>query len=214
MLLSQETSPHVLTVMEADMGRVAAHREANKAAFERDGVKLTFTAYFIAAIVSALKAHPLVNSSWTDEGVLVHGAINVGMATSLGDEGLIVPVIKNADNLSLLAMARSVNDLAIQGACPQAAAGRGPRRHVHADQSRHRRFAVCHANHQPAAVRHSRHRCHPETSGGRRPMRPVKTLSLSVPMVYLSLVFDHRILDGASADAFLMTVKQSLETWS
>ena len=112
MVMSKRTSPHVLTVMEADLSRITKHRAANKSAFERDGVKLTFTAYFMSAIVAGLKAYPNVNSSWTDEGVLIHKAINVGMATSLGEEGLIVPVIKNADNLSLLAMARTINDLA------------------------------------------------------------------------------------------------------
>jgi 2-oxoglutarate dehydrogenase E2 component (dihydrolipoamide succinyltransferase) len=112
MVMSKATSPHVLTVMEADMSKVAKHRAANKEMFARDGVKLTFTAYFMAAIVAGLKAYPTVNSSWSDEGVLVHKAVNVGMATSLGEDGLIVPVIKNADDMSLLAMARSVNDLA------------------------------------------------------------------------------------------------------
>ncbi len=94
MLSSKRTSPHVLTVMEADMSRVVAHRAANKEIFARDGVNLTFTAYFIAAIAAGLKAFPMTNSSWTDEGVLVHKAVNIGMATSLGEEGLIVPVIK------------------------------------------------------------------------------------------------------------------------
>src|SRR6185369_2871232 len=65
-----------------------------------------------SAVVAALKAYPLVNSSWSDEGVLVHKNINIGMAVSLGEEGLIVPVIKGADNHSLLAMARAINDLA------------------------------------------------------------------------------------------------------
>ena len=112
MVMSKHTSPHVLTVMEADMSRVAKHRSANKEIFARDGVNLTFTAYFMMAIVAGLKAYPNVNSSWTDDGLLIHKAVNIGMATSLGEEGLIVPVIKGADNLSLLAMARSVNDLA------------------------------------------------------------------------------------------------------
>lgn len=76
MVESKRTSPHVLTVMEADMSRVAKHRAANKAAFERDGVNLTFTAYFMSAIVAGLKAYPNVNSSWTDDGLLVHKSIN------------------------------------------------------------------------------------------------------------------------------------------
>jgi 2-oxoglutarate dehydrogenase E2 component (dihydrolipoamide succinyltransferase) len=99
MVMSKHTSPHVLTVMEADMSRVAKHRSANKEIFARDGINLTFTAYFMTAIVAGLKAYPTVNSSWTEEGVLVHKAVNIGMATSLGEEGLIVPVIKSADNL-------------------------------------------------------------------------------------------------------------------
>ena len=105
MVMSKHTSPHVLTVMEAEMSKVIAHQNANKDIFARDGVNLTFTAYFMMAIVAGLKAYPMTNSSWTDEGILVHKAINIGMATSLGEEGLIVPVIKNADNLSLLTMA-------------------------------------------------------------------------------------------------------------
>src|SRR5687768_2348129 len=111
MVMSKHTSPHVLTVMEADMSRVAKHRSANKEIFARDKVNLTFTAYFMLAIVAGLKAYPKVNSSWTDDGILLHKNINLGMATSLDEEGLIVPVIKGADNLSLLAMARTVNDL-------------------------------------------------------------------------------------------------------
>ena len=70
MVMSKHTSPHVLTVMEADMSRVARHRSANKEMFARDGVNLTFTAYFMMAIVAGLKAYPNVNSSWTDEGFL------------------------------------------------------------------------------------------------------------------------------------------------
>ena len=112
MVESKHTSPHVLTVMEADLSRVLAHRAAHKEAFARDGVNLTLTAYFMTAIVAGLKAYPLVNSSWSEAGILLHKAIHLGMATSLGEDGLIVPVIKNADALSLLGLARAINDLA------------------------------------------------------------------------------------------------------
>ena len=112
MVLSQRTSPHVSTVMEVDLSRVVAHRQAHKDAFARDGVNLTFTAYFTAASVTALRAYPIVNSSWTEAGIRLHQQVNIGMATSLGEEGLIVPVIKSADGLSLLGMARAINDLA------------------------------------------------------------------------------------------------------
>ncbi len=98
--------------MEADLSRVVAHRLANKETFSQDGVNLTFTAYFVSAAVAALKAYPMVNSSWTDEGILLHPKVNIGVATSLGEEGLIVPVIKGAENLSLLGLAQTINDLA------------------------------------------------------------------------------------------------------
>lgn len=215
MVMSKHTSPHVLTVMEADMSRVARHRSANKETFARDGVNLTFTAYFMTAIVAGLKAYPNVNSSWTDEGVLVHKAINIGMATSLGEDGLIVPVIKGADNLSLLAMARAVNDLA----------KRARSKKLQTDEVKGGTFTL--TNHgtsgslfafpvinQPqcgilgvGAVQ-KRVVVIPAESGARDDAIAIR------PMAYLSFVFDHRILDGASADWFLMKVKETLENWA
>ncbi len=213
MSLSQKTSPHVLSVMEADMSRVVAHRAANKEQYARDGVKLTFTAYFIAAIVAALKAHPMVNSTWTEEGLMVHSAVNIGMATSLGDEGLIVPVIKSADNLSLLAIARAVNDLA----------NRARSRKLQPDDVRGGTFTL--TNHGIGGSLFAMPIINQPQSAilgtGALQKRVVVVTdangndSIAVrPMVYLSLVFDHRILDGASADVFLSTIKSTLENWT
>ncbi|MDO9122123.1 MAG: dihydrolipoamide acetyltransferase family protein, partial [Anaerolineaceae bacterium] len=112
MVNSQHTSPHVLTVMDADLSKVLAHRAANKAAFAAQGVNLTLTAYFCSAIVRSLKSFPMVNSSWTEDGIQLHRDINLGMATALGEQGLIVPVIKDASLLSLQGLAQKVNDLA------------------------------------------------------------------------------------------------------
>jgi 2-oxoglutarate dehydrogenase E2 component (dihydrolipoamide succinyltransferase) len=212
MVMSKHASPHVLTVMEADMSRVAKHRSANKESFARDGVNLTFTAYFMMAIVAGLKAYPNVNSSWTDEGVLIHKAVNIGMATSLGEEGLIVPVIKGADNLSLLAMARAVNDLA----------NRARSKKLQPDEVKGGTFTL--TNHgisgslfafpvinQPqcgilgVGAMQKRVVVIPADGGTRDDSIAIR------PMVYLSFVFDHRILDGASADAFLTRVKETLE---
>ena len=212
MVMSQKTSPHVLTVMEADMSKVFAHRLANKEQFARDGVKLTFTAYFIAALVAALKAYPLVNSTWTTEGVLVHSAINIGMAASLGEEGLIVPVIKGADNLSLLAIARAVNDLA----------SRARAKKLQPDDVRGGTFTL--TNHGIAGSLFAMPIINQPQCGilgtGALQKRVVAVTdadgndSIAVrPMVYLSLVFDHRILDGGSADTFLSKVKSTLENW-
>jgi pyruvate/2-oxoglutarate dehydrogenase complex dihydrolipoamide acyltransferase (E2) component len=208
MVMSKHTSPHVLTVMEADMSRVARHRSANKESFARDGVNLTFTAYFMTAIVAGLKAYPNVNSSWTDEGVLVHKAINIGMATSLGEEGLIVPVIKGADNLSLLAMARAVNDLA----------KRARSKKLQTDEVKGGTFTL--TNHGTSGSLFAfpvinQPQCGILGVGAMQKRVVVIDDAIAIrPMVYLSFVFDHRVLDGASADWFLMKVKETLENWA
>jgi 2-oxoglutarate dehydrogenase E2 component (dihydrolipoamide succinyltransferase) len=213
MVASKRISPHVLTVMEADLSRVVAHRAANKAAFEREGVNLTFTAYFVSAIVAALKANPLVNSTWTDEGLLLHRDINIGMATSLGEEGLLVPVIKNADHLSLLGIARAVNDLAT----------RARSKKLTPDEVKSATFTL--TNHGTAGSLFAMPIINQPQCGilgtGTIQKRPVVVTdadgndSIAIrPMVYLSFVFDHRILDGASADAFLAKVKERLEEWA
>ena len=100
MVMSKRTSPHVTTVFEADMSKVVSHRTIHKDTFARDGAKLTYTAYFVAATAQALSAFPKVYSSWSEEGLILHRNINIGMATSLGDKGLIVPVIKKQMNFT------------------------------------------------------------------------------------------------------------------
>jgi len=212
MVLSQKTSPHVLTVMEADMSAVSDHRAVHKSEFDRQGVKLTYTPYFIAAIVAGLRAYPTTNSSWTEDGVVIHGAINIGMAVSLGDEGLIVPVIKGADNLSLLALARTVNDLG----------DRARARKLQPDEVRGGTFTL--TNHGIGGSLLAMPIINQPQCGilgvGAIQKRVVVVTDASGgdafaihPMVYLSMVFDHRILDGASADQFLAKVKNTLEDW-
>jgi len=109
---SVQTAPHVLTVMEADLSRVLADQAQKKECLASEGLRLTLAAYFVAAIANALRINPSVNSSWTDQGIQIHRQINIGIAVSLGEEGLIVPVIKDVDALSLVGIARTVNDLA------------------------------------------------------------------------------------------------------
>ena len=213
MLASKRTSPHVLTVMEVDMSRVAAHRTANKSAFARNSVNLTYTAYFMCALVAGLKTHPQVNSSWSEEGLIVHSAINLGMATSLGEAGLIVPVIKGADALSLLGMARAVNDLA----------ERARAKKLQPDEVKGGTFTL--TNHGVSGSLLAMPIINQPQCGilgvGALQKRVVVVTdsagndSIAIrPMVYLSFVFDHRILDGASADWFLAKVKDSLEKWT
>jgi len=140
--------------------------------------------------------------------VLVHKAVNLGMATSLGEEGLIVPVIKNADNLSLLAMARSVNDLA----------NRARAKKLQTDEVKGGTFTL--TNHGTGESLFAfpvinQPQCGILGVGAMQKRVVVIDDAIAIrPMVYLSFVFDHRILDGASADHFLMKVKETLENWS
>jgi 2-oxoglutarate dehydrogenase E2 component (dihydrolipoamide succinyltransferase) len=119
MVLSKlQTSPHVTTVFELDMSAVLKHRDANLETFAKQGVNLTLTAYFVSASVTALRAHRYLNAQWQDDGVYLHNTVNIGMAVAL-DDGLIVPVIKNAQDLNLLGLARAVNDLASRARAKQ-----------------------------------------------------------------------------------------------
>ena len=207
MSASKHSSPHVTTVMEADLKLVVAHREANKAAFERDGFHLTFSAYFVAACAAAIKAFPDVNSSWSAEGLVLHRAINIGLAVSLGEESLIVPVIKGADGLSLLGIARAINDLAerarSQRLLPDEVHGSTFTITNHGTSGS--LFATPIINQPNCAI----------LGVGAIQKRPVvidDAIAIR-PMVYLGLTFDHRILDGAIADGFLSKVVEVLENW-
>jgi 2-oxoglutarate dehydrogenase E2 component (dihydrolipoamide succinyltransferase) len=205
MVRSKHTSPHVTTVMEADLSQMVAHRAAHKASYARDGVNLTFTAYFVSAAIAALKAYPLVNSSWTEAGVQLHREINIGMATSLGEEGLIVPVIKGGDSLSLLGIARAVNDLA----------ERARAKKLQPDEVRGGTFTI--TNHGTSGSLFAtpiinQPQCAILGVGVIQKRVVVIQDAIAIrPMVYLSLTFDHRILDGAIADYFLGTVVKTLQ---
>jgi 2-oxoglutarate dehydrogenase E2 component (dihydrolipoamide succinyltransferase) len=212
MVMSEHTAPHVSTIMEVDMTRVMAHRNANKDSFASEGVNLTFTAYFVEASVIALKAYPLLNSSWSNEGVRIFKMINIGMATALGEEGLIVPVIKNADNLSLLGIARTVNDLAsrarLHKLLPDEVKGGTFTITNHGVTGS--LFATPIINQPQCAI----------LGVGVIQKRPVVITEPNLgdliairSMMYLSLTFDHRIIDGAIADYFLGKVVHSLQNW-
>jgi 2-oxoglutarate dehydrogenase E2 component (dihydrolipoamide succinyltransferase) len=208
MVRSKHTSPHVTTIMEADMSAISAHRAANKASFARQGVNLTFTAYFVAAIVEACNAYPIVNSSWSDEGVAVHGAINVGIATALEPDGLIVPVVKNAAALDLLGMAAAVNDLS----------GRARGKQLKTDEVQGGTITL--TNHGTSGSLFAtpiinQPQCAIIGTGAIQKRAVVINDAIAIrPMAYISLTFDHRILDGAVADYFLGTIKFTLENWA
>jgi len=211
MVLSVQTSPHVTTVMEADLKRVIEHRQTHREAFARAGVRLTYSSYFIAAAAAALGAFPAVNASWNEKGIVLHRQIHIGMAVAV-ENGLIVPVIRQADSLNLIELARKVEDLA-----NRARIGRLTPAEVQGGT-----FTI--TNHgitgslvatpiiyQPQCA---------ILGVGAIQKRPVVVTvdgedALAIrTMVYLSLTFDHRILDGAEADHFLAKVVKSLQTWN
>lgn len=216
MVRSVKTSPHVSTVMEVDMSMVSAHRAANKAAYAAEGINLTFSAYFAAAAVEALKAIPLVNASWAEDGILLHPSVNLGLAVSLGEQGLIVPVIKNAEQKSLRALAAEVNDLA----------NRARGRQLRPDEVQGGTFTITNHGvggslfaapiiHQPQAailgvgtIQKRVVVVEGRGAGG----ETIDAFAIR-PMVYLSLTFDHRILDGAVGDQFLGLIVQRLAGW-
>ncbi|HEX9676397.1 MAG TPA: dihydrolipoamide acetyltransferase family protein [Anaerolineales bacterium] len=217
MVRSKHTSAHVTTVMEADLSRVIAHRQAHQESFQRDGVSLTFTAYFVAAAVTALKQVPLVNASWSDQGIVLHRQVNVGVAVSLGDKGLIVPVIREADQLSLLALARSINDLA----------ERARSRKLRPEEVQGGTFTI--TNHGTSGSLLATPIINQPQSailgvgvlqkrvvvveGKGSAGESVDSIAIR-PMIYLTLTLDHRILDGAIGDQFLGLVVQRLQQWS
>jgi 2-oxoglutarate dehydrogenase E2 component (dihydrolipoamide succinyltransferase) len=208
MQASLQTAPQVTTVMEADLSRVMVHRQANQQVFEKDGANLSYTTYFVAAVCAALKMHPLINSSWSEAGILIHKDINIGLAVSLGEDGLIVPVIKSADRLTLLGIAKAVDELAEKARSQQlrpeqVQGGTFTISNLGADGAL---FATPIINQPQAAI----------LGIGAIKRRPVAVEQDAIgirPMVYFSLSFDPRILDGANADAFLAKVVDQLENW-
>jgi len=209
---SLRTSAHVLTVMEADMTRVMTHRKTHKPIFAESGLRLTFTAYFIHALAPALKAYPRANSSWIEEGLLIHADVNIGMAVSLGEEGLIVPVIRLADTLSLREIAHKIEDLAT----------RARSKKLKPEEVRNGTFSL--TNHGLSGSLFATPIITQPQVGilgtGRIQKRAVVISdetgndALAIhPMVYLSYVFDHRVLDGEGADNFLNEIKNRLENW-
>ncbi len=205
------TAPHVTTVFEVDMTRVMAHWKANEGAFAAQGVRLTLTAYFIAAIVRAAQAQPVLNSRWTDDGLLMPNGVNVGMAVAL-NEGLIVPVIKNAQDLSLIGLARQVSDLAARARAKQLKPDelQGGTITLTNHGVSGSLFATPIINQPQSAI----------VGTGAVTKRPIVITDaqgndmLAIrPMLYATLTFDHRVADGALGDAFMRVFKETLETW-
>ncbi len=210
MLLSRRTSPHVNTVFEVDMSKIVAIRERGKADFEsHHGIKLTYTPFFVAAAVEALRAFPVVNASLDGADIVYHRHFNIGIAVAL-PHGLIVPVVKRAEELTLVGIQRAVTDLA----------SRARNKKLMPEDVQGSTFSITNPGpygglfglpiiNQPNVAILS--------TGGiqRRPVVVTDELGREAigirDMIYLALSFDHRLVDGATADMFMAHLKAVLE---
>lgn len=206
MVRSKQIAPHVTTVHEADMSRVIAHQKAHEAEFSKQGVKLTFTAFIVQAAIAALKAFPIVNALFTEQGIVMKRDLNIGVAVAI-DDGLIVPVIKHADEKSLLGIARAINDLAT----------RAREKRLQPDEVAGGTFTITNYGvfgslfgtpviNQPQSA----------ILGIGAIQKRVMVINDAIairPMMYIALTFDHRLLDGAIGDQFTQKLKRFLEEY-
>jgi len=206
MVLSRRTSAHVHSVFEVNFSRIAQIRQAKKAEFEHAGAKLTYMSFIIKAAIDALRAVPIVNASIDGDTIVYHKDVNVGIAVAL-DWGLIVPVIKHADERNLLGLSREVADLAERARAKQ----------LKPDEVSGGTFTITNPgvfgalfgmpiiNQPQVAI----------LGVGNVEKRPVvidDAIAIR-PMAYLTLGYDHRVIDGAVADEFMSMLKRSLENW-
>jgi 2-oxoglutarate dehydrogenase E2 component (dihydrolipoamide succinyltransferase) len=207
MVVSKRVSPHVYSVEEVDMSKIVSLRDKFKEAFEkRYETKLTFMPFFVKAAVAGLRAFPIVNASLDGTNVVLHKEINMGIAVAL-DWGLIVPVVKGADEKNLLGVQRAINDLA----------ERARAKKLKPEEVQESTFTIT----------------NPGVFGGlmglpvisqpnvgilglgaieKRPVVVNDAIAVRA-MCYLTLSYDHRVVDGAVAHQFMRKVKETLENW-
>jgi len=203
MVTSKTTIPHAAAMMEIDWTNVAKFRDSVRDLFKaREGFELTYLPFAIKAVTIALRRHPMVNAKWTDQGILKVKAINLGIAISLGDEGLVVPVIKNADDLSITGIARAVRDLATRArnkklTLPDFDGGTFT---VNNGGTLGTYLSYPIVNPGQAAIMTT------EAIGKRVVALDDDTIGIRT-MGNVVMSFDHRVMDGATAAAFLRDVK-------
>ncbi len=208
MVQSKHTSAHVTTVFEVDMTNIVVHRKTNHTSYADNDIKLTYTAYFLYACALALSSHKIINSMIVDDKILIKDDINIGFAVSLGEDGLIVPVIRETDKKTLAKLAHELNDLATRARSHQ----------LQPDEVQHGTFTI--TNHGVfgsvvATAIINQPQCAILGIGAiQKRVVVIEDIMEIRPMVYISLTFDHRIIDGAYADEFLKKVKTELEQWT
>lgn len=208
MVHSKHTSPHVYSVQEADISKISKWRAANKEEFKkREGFNLSFTPFFLEAAIKALQEFPIVNASVDDNTIIYKKDVNLGCAVSLGNTGLIVPVIKKADEKNLVGIARSLNDLAL----------RARDKKLNPEEVLNGTFTVTNPgifgtmigtpviNQPQAAI----------LCLGVIEKRPVVVDDMIAirERCYLTLSYDHRIIDGSVSAQFLAFICKYLSDW-
>ncbi len=208
MVRSVSTSPHAWSLREVDVTKLQAYREANKDEFnQRYGFPLSYVPFFVQIVSDALLKNPYLNSTWTDDGIVLHHFVNMGIAVALPD-ALIVPVIKDADLLGFTDLAHAINDIAT----------RARNKQLKPDDVRGGTFTLNNTGalgsvagqsiiNQPQAAILS-------TESIRK--RPVVVDDEVVvrPIMNLTMSFDHRIVDGLAASRFMSDVSKGIEDWS
>jgi 2-oxoglutarate dehydrogenase E2 component (dihydrolipoamide succinyltransferase) len=207
------TAPHVTTVFQADMTAVLADRARRKAEFERAGRPLTLTAYFVAACVAAIREVPEANARWTDDAILLHERIDIGIGTALPERGLVVPVLRDAGRLDLAGIAAALGELVRKA----------------------RDDALTPADLQGGTFTISNHGVSGSLVAAPIVINQPQSAILGVgklekrvlvasedgddrvvirPCCYVTLTIDHRVLDGHQANRFMETLVRRLESWS
>jgi len=209
MVLSRRISAHVTSFYEIDFTTIADIRAAHKSEYEERGARLTFLGFIVKAIADNLRKHPIVNASVSGDAIIYRQAVNIGIAVAL-DWGLIVPVLKNADELSLMGIARQMADLG----------NRARSKRLNPDEVQHGTFTITNPGvfgsyigapiiNQPQVailgVGAIEKRPKVITLDGGQDVIAIRTMGM------LSLSYDHRAVDGADADQFMADVKRDLE---
>ena len=206
------TAPHVTSVFEADLTAVIRHRAAHKAEFEKRGTPLTLTAYFVAASGAAIRKVPQANSRWHDDHLEIFGDINIGIGTALGDQGLIVPVLHQAEQKNLKGIAAGLADLT----------GRARASKLSPADVRGGTFTISNHGVSGSLIATPIIINQPQSAilGVGKIEKRVKVKEVDGadvlairPTCYVSLTIDHRVLDGYQTNAFLSELVKTLENW-
>ncbi len=212
MQASVSKAPHVTAVFEADFTAITRHREKNKAEFMASGTSLSYTAYIVAACVVAMKAVPEINSQWHADGLEVFDDINVGIGTALGEKGLVVPVIKEAQNLSLAGIATKLHDLTTRARTNALTPAdmRGGTFTISNHGVSGSLFASPIIINQPQSAILGVGKLEKRVIV--REVDGIDTMQIR-PMAYVSLTIDHRSLDGHQTNTWLTHFVKTLESW-